>query len=340
MRNSHSLSSLSGVALCFAMVLSATAQQQVTPVQPTGQRPLPARVQAPVQQPLAQQVQGQAAPLGQQQGAAAEQPPEGFHLNALQMAHLDQVLNAWQTKSATIDTFRCAFERWEYNAFSPKVNNQEAPLNKSSGELSYSRPDKGSFQIKEIRTFRTTPPTAGEAANAPVKGDWVKDSNAIGEHWVCDGKSIFEYRHHDKQLVERPIPPQLQGQAIVDGPLPFLFGAEAEKLKARYWLRVEEHKNPNEIFLTAKPRFLAQAADFSKVEVILDRQALLPRYMQVHLPDRSRHMYIFDISNASVNAPFAALQQFFQRPTMWPGWKRVVEQMPMDQAAIPQPAPK
>ena len=72
----------------------------------------------------------------------------------------------------------------------------------------------------------------GQQPPQPAKGDWVKQTDAIGEHWVCDGKSVFEYRHDQKQLVERPIPPQLQGKAIVDGPLPFLFGAEAAKLKA------------------------------------------------------------------------------------------------------------
>ena len=34
------------------------------------------------------------------------------------------------------------------------------------------------------------------------------------------------------------MPPELQGKAIVDGPLPFLFGADAQKLKQRYYLRI------------------------------------------------------------------------------------------------------
>ena len=71
-------------------------------------------------------------------------------------------------------------------------------------------------------------------------------TNAIGEHWVCDGENVYEYRHDQKQLVVRPIPPAMQGQAIVDGPLPFLFGAEADKLKARYWMRAEQPQNPND----------------------------------------------------------------------------------------------
>ena len=48
-----------------------------------------------------------------------------------------------------------------------------------------------------------------------------------------------------------PSRPQLQGKAIVDGPLPFLFGAEAKKLKERYWLKVDSQpkQDPNQIWL-------------------------------------------------------------------------------------------
>jgi TIGR03009 family protein len=310
------------------------AQQRVTPLQPTGQQPLaPARQQAP---PTQQQAGAPAQPPLQTGFQAAEAPP-GFQLNALQQAQLNQVLDAWQTQSAKVDNFKCAFERWEYNAFSPKVNNQEAPLNKCLGELKYRKPDKGSFQIVEINTFKTEPPDPGQPPNAPAKGSWIKQPNAIGEHWVCDGKSVFEYRHQDKHLVERPIPPQLQGRAIVDGPLPFLFGAEANKLKERYWMRIEEQPDENVIWITALPKFQAQAADFSKVEVMLDRVRLLPSAMQVHMPDKSRHVYMFKMADATVNSKTpAVLDRSFARPSIWSGWKHVVEQPPMAQAANPQ----
>ena len=309
--------SIASFILCLVVGLPAAAQQPITPLQPAVQQPLP-----------------------QQLAQAPAQAPEGFALNQLQEAMLDNVLNAWQLESAKVNTFKCSFERWEYNAFSPKVNNEVAPLNKCSGELSYNRPDKGSFQITEVREFKTTPPAAGEAPNAPVNGNWVKQANAIGEHWVCDGKSIFEYRHQDKHLVERPIPLQLQGQAIVDGPLPFLFGAEAAKLKARYWLRVENQENKEEIWLTALPRFQAQAADYSRIEVILDRTKLLPKAMRVKMPDGSLHVYMFDIAKASVNDRFAVFKALFERPHVWPGWKHVVEQAPIAQAANPEQPPR
>jgi TIGR03009 family protein len=332
MRIHFSQPAIAGLVLCLSTAIPVAAQQQVTPLQPTGQRPLMPGTQPPIQPQAQAQAPAAALPA---------QPPAGFQLNQLQLAMLNQVLNVWQAQSAKINTFKCSFERWEYNkAFGPKVDNEEAPLNKCAGVVSYSRPDKGSFQITEIRPFKLTPAAPGQAPGAPAKGDWVKDPNAIGEHWVCDGEAIYEYRHHQKQLVERTIPPQLRGQAIVDGPLPFLFGADAAKLKARYWLRVEQQQDPSIVWITARPRFKEQAADFSKVEVMLDRERLLPRAMQVHLPDESRHVYMFDIANASVNDRLAVLKSFFERPRVPYGYKRVVEQMPMAQAAVRDQPPR
>ena len=120
-------------------------------------------------------------------------------------------------------------------AFGPKINNH-ITAQQERGELSYHKPDKGSFEITEINTFKHEPqpaPAAAGPGNRPRrKGDWVKQPEAIGEHWVCDGKSIYEYRH-DRQAGGRAADPTATaGQAIVDGPLPFLFGAEAAKVEA------------------------------------------------------------------------------------------------------------
>ena len=84
--------------------------------------------------------------LGQQQ----PQIPPQFQLNAVQQGYLDQVLSSWQNESAKVSIFQCPFERWEYNkAFGP---GNGIPLNKNKGDLSYQKPDKGSFQITEVRT--------------------------------------------------------------------------------------------------------------------------------------------------------------------------------------------
>jgi TIGR03009 family protein len=309
------------ISLLFLVGSLAMAQQQVpqgVPQQQAATQPLLPKQAAP-QQP---------APL---------QVPQGFTLNALEQTALDQVLDAWQAQSGKINTFKCSFERWEYNvAFGP---GQNIPLSKDKGELSYQKPDKGSFQITEVNKFQAQQSPAGQQPPAQIQGNWVKQPEAIGEHWVCDGKSVFEYRHDQKQLVERPIPPQMQGQAIVDGPLPFLFGAEAAKLKQRYWLKIDnEHNNdPKKILITAKPRSQAQAADFTQVDVFLNRERLMPEAMQVTMPNGSRHVYIFDTDHATVNGAFDRLKSMFDQPRVPFGWKRVVENAPV--AEVPQGAP-
>jgi TIGR03009 family protein len=170
----------------------------------------------------------------------------------------------------------------------------------------------------------------------------VLQPDVIGDHWVCDGKSVYQYRPDLKQLVEHPIPPQLQGQGIVDGPLPFLFGADAAKLKERYWMKLDQQQNqdPTQIWLVALPKFQAQAADMSEVDIILDAKMLLPLYMQVWMPNRSHHTYIFDTKNASINNPLARIQAMFQRPGVPFGWKRVVQNVPLEQAAQPAQPPR
>jgi TIGR03009 family protein len=269
--------------------------------------------------------------LGQQ--PQLPQVPAEFQLNVVQQAYLDQVLSSWQNESAKVTIFQCPFQRWEYNAaFGP---GGDLPLHKNKGDLSYQKPDKGSFQITEVRTWQAQQPPAGAAPPAQPTGDWIVQANAIGEHWVCDGQNVYEYRHDQKQLVVRPIPPQLQGKAIVDGPLPFLFGAEADKLKARYFLRAEQPNDPNIILISARPRFQADAADYKQVDVLLDRQRMMPMAMRVYLPNGDRHEYIFDLAKSEVNSPLQRIMALFQAPrTPW-GWKRVTEAAPQDQPAVP-----
>ena len=161
-------------------------------------------------------------------------------------------------------------------------------------------PDKGSFQITEVRVWEAKPaPARALRRDSPMATGSVKD-DAIGEHWVCDGANVYEYSHRQKKLIVRPIPPQLQGKAIVDGPLPFLFGADANKLKARYFLRAEQNpQDPDTIFLSALPKFANDAADYRQVDVMLDRTKMMPKAMQVHMPNGDRHVYMFDIANAT-----------------------------------------
>ncbi|MEQ8847095.1 TIGR03009 domain-containing protein [Botrimarina sp.] len=253
--------------------------------------------------------------------------PQGFQLNEVQQAYLDQVLSQWEARSSEIATFQCEFTRWVYDpVFGPKPTESGEPIAKQveSGEVSYQRPDRGSFQISKIQAW-----DAAEQRH-------VENSNLVGEHWVCDGQSIYQYNYREKQLEVQPIPPEQQGQNITDGPLPFLFGAKADQLKARYWMRVDPRAPAGAVWLHAAPKRQQDAANYRLVEIMLDTERMLPRAMRVTAPDGSRTTYQFQIDQASVNSRMTQVwNSLFQAPRVPIGWKKVQIAPPTATAAQP-----
>jgi len=225
-----------------------------------------------------------------------------FQLTPNEQQELNRLLTAWEQRNRRIKTFTASFKRWEYD----DVFNTETV---AIGDIKYGAPDKGSYR---------------------VKGDQP-------EHWVCDGTAIYEYNEEKKQLIERRLPPQLQGKAIADGPLPFIFGAEAEKLRQRYFMRVITPPGvKDQIWLEAHPRHQQDAANFSKAELILNAQTLDPYAIQIYLPsgnNRTVHQF-YDLA---LNDPFDRIKNFFATPTTPVGWKRIVEEAPQAPTAETPP---
>ena len=318
-----------GVALGLSPALVARAQELLPSVQET-QAVQISPTDSPPQQIA--QVAPSLDQIGMPQTGPPPQGPVGapFQLNPVEQQFVDQILQQWENQSSTVKTFDCKFERWEYDpVFGP---GDETPMIKSKGQLTYAKPDKGSFKIDEIFRY------IQKDQNQP--GEYLLQEHEVGEHWVCDGKAIYEYKHDKKQLVEQPLPVELRGKSIVDGPLPFLFGAEADKLKARYWIRSKQSDDAT-IWLEAFPRSQADAANYHHVEVMLDRKTMMPSAIQVHMPNgRSRAVYMFQDPkvNGTLNQLFGAL---FSSPRTPLGWTRVVQEVPEEtppssQAANPQ----
>jgi len=277
-------------------------------------------------------LQGGAGSLGQpvaqpnsaQQFSQPGGPP--FQLTTVEQQFVTQILQMWETKSKAINTFTSDFERLEYDAvFGPGT---ETPIIISQGRLSYAKPDKGSFKIEAISRWKPNDPQ-----NPAAGGEHAPQKNEVGEHWVCDGKAVYEYDYQKKQLVVTTIPKEMRGQAIVDGPLPFLFGAEAKKLAARYWIRSIQGA-PQMIWLEAYPRWASDAQNYQRVEIMLDRKTMQPTALQVHLPGgQQRHVYKFNepTINSKLEALFGGI---FDKPKVPWGWERVVN----DEGGGPQAA--
>ena len=272
------------------------------------------------------------APVAPAQSVPAQPAPaQPALLSPQEAAALDRLLTAWEARNAAVRTWSCGFHKWEYSAWSPvDASGERLAFAESTGELKYAAPDKGLFRVRESKQW------SPEARRYEVRG------GEAGEHWVCNGESIYEFRHTEKQLRETKLPAELRGKAISDGPLPFVFGAKADTLKKRYWMRIITPRDVrDQVWLEALPRFQADAANFSKVELILQARDLMPFAIQIYKPGgQDRDVYQFDPRTNLIDKGLDLIRDF-AKPTTPFGYKYVLEDLQQGPAAAPprQPAP-
>jgi TIGR03009 family protein len=284
----------------------------------------PVRAQVPPVSAAAQPVPRQHQQPERMAAVAAPQQPTP--LSPEQQAALDQLLAAWETRNAAVRTWSCGFHKWEYNAWSPAdANGERLAFAESSGELKYAAPDKGLFRVKETKQW------------SPENRRYEVRPSDTGEHWVCNGESIYEFRHTERQLRETKLPPDMRGMAISDGPLPFVFGAKADTLKKRYWMRIVTPPDVrDQIWLEALPKEQADAANFSKVELILQARDLMPFAIQIYKPaGQDRDVYQFDPRTNLIDKGLDMIRDFAKPMTPF-GYKYVLEDLQAQ--ATPGPA--
>ena len=294
------------------------AGPQTVPSDPNGAAPLLREPTLQRRGPVSVAVPG--VPAGP---AAPPAPPVPFVLSPAQAAQLDQVLAAWERRNQEVKSFECTFTRFEYDYIFSQNPGQPRKL-RDQGTLKYAAPDKGLYKIDGERS-------AEWLETAPGAGEWKKSKEPRDKQWICDGKSIFEYifqvpPNTPKRRIEHPLPPDLQGKAISDGPLPFVFGTDARKLKERYWMKITTPSDVRgEIWLEAYPRLQKDTADFFKLDVILKTDGLLPDAIQMIDPNgKNREVYKFQ--NVVINRRSPGLRRIGSAPLCrWAGrrsWTR------------------
>ena len=363
---------LSCLSLLACLEIAATVAAQSPPAGPSRylpQRPAPTGQQAPgqpVQQqpnraygplpasgpPTIRQAQGSVGPQPIRQASdqqpirppmgnsglppapapIAPQQPAWFPLEDAQQKWVDQILSFWEQESSKVKTFECKFQRWEYDpVFGPKNDAKTF----AEGVINYAQPDKGLYRVEKLSTY--APP-----AKPGDQPQYFPEDAAYGEHWVCNGKEIFAFNGRNKQMVVSKLPTEMQGKAIVDGPLPFLFGAKAETIKARYWIRVLPETGKGKFWLEAVPKSRQDAQNFKMIHIVLDETTFLPEMLQLFAPNfdpktnPSRTTHVFkDVKTGDakfwggVPNPLAAMNQWingrFYEPKLPGGWTRVFE---------------
>lgn len=246
-----------------------------------------------------------------------------------ELAYIDQLLTFWEQQSSKIQRYRTEFSRWVVD---PVFGPADTFKTFSRGEIRYEAPDKGLFRVD--MTGQWTPPAqAGGKPTYPDAGDAGKDQ------WICDGKSLFEFEYAQKKLVEHKLSPEMHGKAIADGPLPFVFGAKKEAIQARYWLRVttnKEAQEKGEYWLEAYPKSQEDAANYTKIEIIIDGDDFLPSAIKIYERDKET---IYQFTNRSSNWNFDLEKMGLWRSAFNPatpsGWERIVGPESDAQGAAP-----
>lgn len=255
------------------------------------------QAQAPARSPSGQ-VPGIHAPAQPPAGEAAapvQAPRAPFDLTPQEQAHLDSVLVEWERRTQGVKTFECQFAKLKYDLVFGSANK---PTSVDEGTIKYSKPNQGLYEIVGARP----------------------------EKWCTDGESFYEYNFDQKHVIQHILGPQAQGTGFAHCPVPFVFGARADDIKRRYWIRlVTPAEAKEEIWLDTYPKTQNDAGNYRRVDVILDARSMYPKAIQVYLPGgNQRDVYSF--GKPLVNDPLRVFRRdVFSGPVPL-GWKKVMEQ--------------
>jgi len=277
---------------------------------------------------------GSTAPNPPQRGAAPQAPIRAvlaqpkpqqlrapFKLTPDEERELDRVLADWEKAGMAVKTFKCEFLRLEYDAVFGAKGNQFLRT-EGEGKILFKRPDWGEYDVTKVDEY--VPPKPPEKKFTMVRNPDLR------ERWVCDGKSIFQFDYKKKQVTETRLPKEMQGPAIADGPIPFVFGTKADQIKNRYFVKVSTPPGTpkSQIWLDVWPRWQADAANFEKLQVILNTSDFMPYALQMFLPG-GKNKTVYKFENISTNSKFSELvMRDFTTPATPAGWKKVVEDVP------------
>lgn len=270
----------------------------------------------------------------------APQTPPGFPLDAEKQAFLVRVLDYWEQSSAKVKRSSANFRSWDYdpefcNYRDPQKNNSLAAHRIQDGQIRFSSPDKGQYEVTKVWVFAKTKNEEGveQVTYRPIESDNVH------EKWICDGKGVYEFDYENKKLYETPIPKEMQGQNIANSPLPFfLFGAKKDEMLSRYWLRTVTPKSAEkdkEIWLEAYPKTVGDRRNYKKLEIILSVDDFLPRSLHIYAPNydaaKNPQSRAFQFVDKKANDQLEGIRDFFGffvRPMKPYGWDWVKRQIP------------
>jgi TIGR03009 family protein len=243
--------------------------------------------------------------------AKLERPPvQGLRINNLD-PKVEQILKDWEATTSTFNRLSGTFVRMKYDpVFEVEF--------KADGKFVYEAPDKGNYELKGVDVKGKVSKKNGKDGNPyELKSD-------TPERWVCTGKEVIKIDEQARTYEKAPIPPEGQGQNIIDGPLPFLFGMKAERAKKRYKQITLMKRTADEIQIEVLPRLPEDASNWQKAVVIIDAKKFVPKAVKLIGPSGAETVHVF--TQVDVNPSTSIFTNPF-KPNLF-GYKMIISDKP------------
>jgi TIGR03009 family protein len=230
----------------------------------------------------------QAQPPQAQQPQSAQAQAEEYVITAA----AEQLLQFWEQKSSDVHQLYGEFERYSYDS-------TFGIEKRAVGRLWFAAPDRGRIDIAPSEQVPAEPnninPDKLTEDGRPYQV--VADRH---ERWICNGQRVFAIVDSDQTYAEMTIPPQFQGENIINSPLPFLFGMQAARAKERYYIYIGPMHNPDgriegaalNVHVVVYPRWEQDAREWSSAEILLNPENFLPNAVRI-LAGNNEEVYVF-----------------------------------------------
>jgi TIGR03009 family protein len=207
---------------------------------------------------------------------------------------LEKILKNWEQTTSQFKKMTGEFSRFKYD----KTFEVEW---RAEGKFAYEAPDKGNYELRGLEPRKDKNGQLEESQKIGSDGKTPYTLKADSpERWVCTGKEVIKINEKERTYEKLAIPPDSQGENIMDGPLPFLFGMKADQAKRRYRLTLDaKNTNADVIRLHVVPRLPKDSANWSKATVIIEAKTFKPKAVKLLDPTGAESVHVF--KNVEVN---------------------------------------
>ena len=273
--------------------MAAPALAQQAPTRTPAPRPAPTAT-APAGVP-GKAVKVVPAPAVEKRDPAVEQAAQKAAAKLRQ--DMDQILDAWEKKSALVKSLSVDFKRVDKSA---AWGEEEY-----TGQAMLQSPDLACLHFK-----KRSNPDAGPGVAPTFEND---------ERIVSNGSEVLQYKWDTKQIYIYPLDKQAQQKTLQQGPLPFLFNMKADDAKKRYDMALTDQSDKQYLIRIA-PLYDIDRESFSKAFLTLNKTTYLPDQLRL-VATNGKDYQDFKFNNVVANQPLDP--KFFQKTTL-PGWKEVI----------------